>query len=408
MDATLRGAEARAIETLPAGLGGLKVALVHDWLTGLRGGEKCLEVLCRAFPGASLHTLIHKTGSVGPIIGGMDIRPSPMQRWPGVFRHYRKLLPIMPMAARSWDVSNADLVVSLSHCVAKSVRVPEGVPPRLLLLHPDAVRLGRPLRLSRKLGRPPPEACPGRVDARRHEAVGPLVGRSRDVLRRHLSHHPRPHRPLLRQGFAGDRASGGHGVLHAIGRGSRRPLSVRVGAGAVQEDRPRDPGLLGGRSAVDRDRSGSGSRSAGGDGRTQRPVPRLAIGRGDPRPLPELSRLAVPRRGGLRDRPGRGDGLRRTRDRPESRRGGRGRWDDRSGVLYDDPTVEGLREALLGWESSGRPHEPEWSRTRAETYATPAFRDRLLGHLAEIVRDRAKPTTPPAPHLARRRRRIGS
>ena len=34
----------------PQSLAGLRVALVHDWLTGMRGGEKCLEVLCRAFP----------------------------------------------------------------------------------------------------------------------------------------------------------------------------------------------------------------------------------------------------------------------------------------------------------------------------------------------------------------------
>ena len=27
-----------------------RVALVHDWLTGMRGGEKVLEMLCRAYP----------------------------------------------------------------------------------------------------------------------------------------------------------------------------------------------------------------------------------------------------------------------------------------------------------------------------------------------------------------------
>src|SRR5690606_34315399 len=107
--------------------GGLRVALVHDWLTGMRGGEKCLEVLCRAFPDAPLFTLIHRRGAMSPAIEAMDIRTSPLQRVPGVFRHYRHLLPLMPMAARSWRVGSADAVVSLSHCVAKSVRVPPGV-----------------------------------------------------------------------------------------------------------------------------------------------------------------------------------------------------------------------------------------------------------------------------------------
>ena len=48
--------------------GSLRVALVHDWLTGMRGGEKCLEVLCEMFPRADLYTLVHERGSVSPAI----------------------------------------------------------------------------------------------------------------------------------------------------------------------------------------------------------------------------------------------------------------------------------------------------------------------------------------------------
>src|SRR3977135_1499404 len=92
----------------------LRVALVHDWLTGMRGGEKCLEVLCRAFPDATLHTLIHRRGGLSPAIEAMTIRPSPLQAIPGIVRHYRKALPLMPMAARSWKTGPVDLVVSLS------------------------------------------------------------------------------------------------------------------------------------------------------------------------------------------------------------------------------------------------------------------------------------------------------
>src|SRR4051812_11097305 len=107
---------------------GLRVTLVHDWLTGMRGGEKCLEVLCRAFPGATLYTLIHRRGSTSPAIERMSIRTTALQSIPGVFRHYRHLLPVMPMAARAWKPRDVDVVVSLSHCVAKAVRVPAGVP----------------------------------------------------------------------------------------------------------------------------------------------------------------------------------------------------------------------------------------------------------------------------------------
>src|SRR3954467_1745400 len=108
MEASIRGGPARGDRATSPDLSGLRVALVHDWLTGMRGGEKCLEVLCRAFPEATLHTLIHRRGALSPAIEGMRIRTSPLQRVPGVLRHYRKLLPVMPLAARNWKVGQVD------------------------------------------------------------------------------------------------------------------------------------------------------------------------------------------------------------------------------------------------------------------------------------------------------------
>lgn len=104
-----------------------RVVLVHDWLTGMRGGEKCLEPLCRRWPGAELLTLFHKRGSVSPVIEGRRVRASALNALPGVAGYYRYLLPLMPFAA-NWRVRDADLVVSLSHAVAKSARPPAGVP----------------------------------------------------------------------------------------------------------------------------------------------------------------------------------------------------------------------------------------------------------------------------------------
>src|SRR5262245_30571500 len=119
MEASVQGSPARVGRASRPGTAGLRVALVHDWLTGMRGGEKCLEVLCGAFPDAVLHTLIHRRGALSPAIEAMTIRTSPLQRIPGILRHYRKVLPLMPIAARSWKPGAVDLVVSLSHCVAK-------------------------------------------------------------------------------------------------------------------------------------------------------------------------------------------------------------------------------------------------------------------------------------------------
>lgn len=106
---------------------GLRVALVHDWLTGMRGGEKVLEVFCEQWPGASLFTLLRKRGSVSPVIERLQPRTSLLQWLPAVHRYYRCLLPVMPLAAR-WRVPACDLIISSSHCVAKAVAAPPGVP----------------------------------------------------------------------------------------------------------------------------------------------------------------------------------------------------------------------------------------------------------------------------------------
>jgi glycosyltransferase involved in cell wall biosynthesis len=105
---------------------GPRVALVHDWLTGMRGGEKCLEALCRRWPHAALYTLLHRPGSVSPEIERLGPRTSFLQWLPAVHRYYRYLLPLMPAAVASWRLPPCDLVVSFSHCVAKAVRPPRG------------------------------------------------------------------------------------------------------------------------------------------------------------------------------------------------------------------------------------------------------------------------------------------
>src|ERR1044071_1599740 len=102
---------------------GMKVALVHDWLTGMRGGEKVLEVLCELFPEAPVYTLVHIPGSVSPTIESHPIRTSILQKFPLASSHYRSYLPIMPWVIQRFDLSSFDLVISSSHCVAKGVRI---------------------------------------------------------------------------------------------------------------------------------------------------------------------------------------------------------------------------------------------------------------------------------------------
>ena len=111
----------------------MNVALVHDWLTGMRGGERVLEALVELFPRAPIHTLVHRTGSTSDVLESCDIRTSFLQRIPGAARFYPYLLPLFPRAIESVDVGEPDLVVSSSHSVAKGVRT--GSVPHLCYCH---------------------------------------------------------------------------------------------------------------------------------------------------------------------------------------------------------------------------------------------------------------------------------
>ncbi|MBX7168679.1 MAG: glycosyltransferase [Pirellulales bacterium] len=107
----------------------MKIALVHDWLTGMRGGEKCLAALCEQLPEAPLFTLVHVPGTVSPTIAARPIHTSWLNRLPGVRHYYRGLLPWMRGAIRRFEIAeDVDCVLSLSHAVAAQFRVPSGVP----------------------------------------------------------------------------------------------------------------------------------------------------------------------------------------------------------------------------------------------------------------------------------------
>jgi glycosyltransferase involved in cell wall biosynthesis len=106
---------------MTARAGAPRVALVHDWLTGMRGGERVLEVICGLFPGASLFTLVHVPGTVSATIERTRPRTSVLSVLPGIGRIYRHLLPLFPATIEQFDLDDCDLVISTSHCAAKSV-----------------------------------------------------------------------------------------------------------------------------------------------------------------------------------------------------------------------------------------------------------------------------------------------
>lgn len=99
----------------------IKVALVHDWLTGRRGGEKVLEVLAEIFPQAPIYTLFHFPKSQIPEIEKRKIYTSFLQKAPFLRRYYRFYLPLFPLAIELFDLQDYDLIISSSHCVAKGI-----------------------------------------------------------------------------------------------------------------------------------------------------------------------------------------------------------------------------------------------------------------------------------------------
>ncbi len=98
-----------------------RVAVIHDWLTGMRGGEQVLEGILDVVPDAEIFTLFHFPGSVSKGIEARPIHTSSLQRLARRASDYRTLLPLFPRAVRRWDLSGFDLVISSSHCVAKGV-----------------------------------------------------------------------------------------------------------------------------------------------------------------------------------------------------------------------------------------------------------------------------------------------
>ena len=99
----------------------MKIALVHYWLTTMRGGEKVLEELCRLYPQADIFTHVIDPARISPVITSHRITTSFIARLPRARRHYQKYLPLMPMALEQLDLRGYDLVISSESGPAKGV-----------------------------------------------------------------------------------------------------------------------------------------------------------------------------------------------------------------------------------------------------------------------------------------------
>lgn len=99
----------------------MKVAIIHYWFVGMRGGEKVVEALCRMYPRADIFTHVVDRGRLSRTLLAHDIRTTFIQRLPGAVRHYKKYLPLMPLALEQLDLRGYDLVISSESGPAKGV-----------------------------------------------------------------------------------------------------------------------------------------------------------------------------------------------------------------------------------------------------------------------------------------------
>lgn len=108
----------------------MKVAIIHDWLTGMRGGELVLDSLLKLYPDADLFTLIYNKGKLNDRIENRKITTAFTDSLPFKATKYRWFLPLFPTAIETFDLRGYDLILSSSHCVAKGV-----------IPHPDALHI---------------------------------------------------------------------------------------------------------------------------------------------------------------------------------------------------------------------------------------------------------------------------
>lgn len=101
-----------------------RVAIIHYWLVGMRGGERVLERLIHLYPDADIFTHVYDPGAMSATIRARPVRTTFIQRLPGSRKHYQKYLPLMPMALEELDLRGYDLILSSESGPAKGVITP--------------------------------------------------------------------------------------------------------------------------------------------------------------------------------------------------------------------------------------------------------------------------------------------
>jgi glycosyltransferase involved in cell wall biosynthesis len=99
-----------------------RVAIVHDWFDKPGGAERVLHELIVCFPDADLFAVVDMLAAEDrAVVHYKTVKTTFIQRLPAARKHFRRYLPLMPLAVEQIDMSNYDLVISSSWAVAKGV-----------------------------------------------------------------------------------------------------------------------------------------------------------------------------------------------------------------------------------------------------------------------------------------------
>ena len=204
----------------------MRVALVHDWLTGMRGGERVLESLVSLFPAADIFTLVHVPGSVAPAIEARPIRTSFIQRLPGAPAPLPAVSATVPARGAPLRPPGVRPRAGDEPLRRRRRPAPRRRRARGLLLHADALRLDVRARLRRAGPAARAGAAPG--CPRRAAPVGPRRRPARRVPRVHLAARRRADRAHLGPRGARRLPAGADGA--SSGRPSRAPSATPISA----------------------------------------------------------------------------------------------------------------------------------------------------------------------------------
>jgi glycosyltransferase involved in cell wall biosynthesis len=102
----------------------MKVAIVHYWLVGMRGGERVIEALCEMYPQADIFTHVYVPEMISDRIRQHRITPTFINSLPSAPKRYKTYLPLMPLALEQLDLRGYDLVISSESGPSKGIIPP--------------------------------------------------------------------------------------------------------------------------------------------------------------------------------------------------------------------------------------------------------------------------------------------